>query len=558
MTISCSSCRASFEHDASAAAFLDKISPTFGGVKCAIPAPTKCPDCRLRQRLMFRNDLSLYHRKSDLSGKQIISIYAQDKPYKVYDQDEWWSDRWDDLAHGRPFDFNKTLTEQMRELNALQPHMSLFTTNAENSYYTNHSLNARNTYLVAGATNIEDCMYGRFVIDSKNCVDGLSLYNCQWCYESVASQGCYQCFWATYSYNCSDCIMVEDCSNCKNCCLCYGLKNQEYCFFNEKIGKEEYEKRMKELMPLTPEKIRLLREKLRATSTPLPHRASHTFGCENSSGDMLFNSRDCKHCFDCSGCEDCVYVWNTPKGITSRDCSYTAPDGVRFCYQAGSTVGADNSMGTFLCWYGGSNYYSREVHHCQNVFGCSGLKKKQYCILNKQYTKEEYEKLVPKIVEHMRKTGEWGEYLDPSLSTMAYNETLAQEFFPVTKAEAQKRGWTWYDGQDKRDAYMGPKAEVPEDITKVGDDVCDKIFTCRVTGKPFKIVPQELKFYRLMKLPLPKTCPDQRHKERMALRNPRTLWTRACAKCGKNTESTYAPDRKELVYCEDCYLKAVY
>jgi hypothetical protein len=27
---------------------------------------------------------------------------------------------------------------------------------------------------------------------------------------------------------------------------------------------------------------------------------------------------------------------------------------------------------------------------------------KEYCILNKQYTKEEYEILVPKIIEHMK------------------------------------------------------------------------------------------------------------------------------------------------------------
>jgi len=554
----CVQCRQNFEVTPDELAFLDSVSPSFGGKKQAIPPPAKCPDCRVRQRLLFRNDLSLYHRKSDLSGKQIVSIYAQDKPYVVYDQDEWWSDKWDDLAHGRPFDFSRTFTEQFRELNALQPHMSLFTTNAENSYYTNHSLNARNTYLIAGATNIEDCMYGRFMINCKNVVDGLSLYSCEWCYECTASQGCYKCFLCAYSYNCSDCLMVEDCQSCRNCCLCFGLKNQEYCFFNQKIGKEAYEARMKELQPLTREKMCLLYEKMKAMSAPIPRRASYTFACENSSGDMLFNSRDCHATFDSSGCEDCAYVWNTPKGVSSRDCTYTAPDGVRFCYNACSTVGADNSMATFLCWYGGSNYYSREIHHCNDVFGCSGLKKRKHCILNKQYTKDEYDALVLKIIDHMRKTGEWGEYLDPSLSTMAYNETLAQEFFPVTKEEALKNRWGWYDEPEKKDAYMGPHIEVPATIDEAGDDTCEKIFICEATGKPFKIVPQELKFYREMRLPLPRRCPDRRHMDRMALRNPRRLWDRKCAKCAKAIRTTYAPDRPETVYCEECYLSAAY
>jgi predicted small metal-binding protein len=45
--------------------------------------------------------------------------------------------------------------------------------------------------------------------------------------------------------------------------------------------------------------------------------------------------------------------------------------------------------------------YCVNCHGSSDLFGCVGLRKKQYCILNKQYTKEEYEELVPKIIEHM-------------------------------------------------------------------------------------------------------------------------------------------------------------
>ncbi|MDP2669631.1 MAG: hypothetical protein Q8O99_01100 [bacterium] len=38
------------------------------------------------------------------------------------------------------------------------------------------------------------------------------------------------------------------------------------------------------------------------------------------------------------------------------------------------------------------------------MFGCSNLRNKQYCIFNKQYTQEEYEQLVPKIITHMQET----------------------------------------------------------------------------------------------------------------------------------------------------------
>lgn len=552
----CTECSSAFDVSHEDLAFYEDVSPVIGGRKLSIPTPKICADCRMQRRLLFRNDMTLYHRKSDYSGRQIVSMYAPEKPYKVYDQDEWWADGWDECSYGRPFDFSRTFTEQFAELDKAVPHMSLFTTNAENSYYTNHSLNAKNTYLIAGATDIEDSLYGRFVIGCKDIVDGLSLFSCERCYECVASQGCYACSFASYSFNCSDSLMIEDCQSCKNCCLCFGLKNAEYCFLNERIGKSEYEKRMSELMPLTPKKIALLRDRLNALKLRLPHRALQVFGSEDCTGDMIFSSKNCHSCFDCTRCEDCAYVTNTPGGFRSRDVNYTAPAGVRHCYDVCSTVGVERAMSTFLVWYGSDVYCSRECHHCESVFGCSGMRRKRHCILNKQYSKEEYEELVPKIVDHMRRTGEWGSYFDPSLSTMDYNESLAQEYFPLSREEVLARGWKWNNDEAKRNSYMGPKEPIPDSIASTGDDICMKILRCEVTGKPYKIIPQELAFYRQGGIPVPLRCPDQRHAERLALRRPRRLHRRSCAKCKMETQTTCALDRPENVYCENCYLSS--
>lgn len=554
----CKQCSATFEITQSDLRFYDDVSPVIGGAKQTVPPPTLCPDCRFQRRQLFRNERFLYHRKSDLTGKQIVSIYASDKPYIVYDQDEFWGDQWNELAHGRPFDFSRTFTEQFHELGLVQPHVSLFTTNVENSYYTNHTLNMRNCYLLFGGGNSEDCMFGRFVIYSKDTLDGLSLYSCQWCYEGIASQECYRCFFFQNCRNCSDGLMIEDCIGCKNCLCCFGLQSKEYCILNEFVGKEVYEQRKAELGMLTHAKIDALRIQMEKMKIALPHRASHIFGSEDCTGDMIFNSRDCHHCFDVTENEESKFQCYTPKSVHSYDATYTAPDGVQWSYEVGSTVGAQNAMGTFLAWYGNNLFYSRECHHCSDVFGCISLKRKQYCIFNKQYTKEEYEALMPKIIEHMRKTEEWGEYLHPSLSYMGYNETVAAETSPLSKEDVLKRGWQWYDEQEKKEAYMGPAVLIPETIAEVPDSICEEILTCSTTGKPFKIIPQELKFYRAMGLPLPNLCPDQRHKDRMALRNPRKLWSRRCGKCGKGIQTTYSPERPEKVYCEECYLQEVY
>jgi len=84
-------------------------------------------------------------------------------------------------------------------------------------------------------------------------------------------------------------------------------------------------------------------------------------------------------------------------------------------------------------------YYCNNCHYCTDCFGCVGLQRKQYCLFNKQYTKEEYEKEVAKVIEKMIATGEWGEFFDPSLSPYAYNETVALNYFPLSQKDAHRK-----------------------------------------------------------------------------------------------------------------------
>lgn len=87
---------------------------------------------------MFRNERKLYKRTCDYSGKDIISIYSPDKPYKVYDQKIWRSDARDPMNYGMDFDFTKTFTENFGELMIQVPRISVLNGYNENSEYTNH------------------------------------------------------------------------------------------------------------------------------------------------------------------------------------------------------------------------------------------------------------------------------------------------------------------------------------------------------------------------------------------------------------------------------------
>jgi CxxC-x17-CxxC domain-containing protein len=117
--------------------------------------------------------------------------------------------------------------------------------------------------------------------------------------------------------------------------------------------------------------------------------------------------------------------------------------------------------------------------------------------------------------------------------------------------------WSTYEPPFPQVEKIIKASMLPEDISKIPDDILNWAIECEITKKPFRIIKQELEFYRKHCLPIPRRHPDQRHLDRMNLRNPRKLFDRKCDKCGKDIKTTYAPDRKEIVYCESCYLEII-
>ena len=91
------------------------------------------------------------------------------------------------------------------------------------------------------------------------------------------------------------------------------------------------------------------------------------------------------------------------------------------------------------CWGVKNGIYQNECDNTAHCFLCVGIDRKSYCILNKQYTKEEYEELVPRIIEKMMADGEWGEFFPASMSPFGYNETVVQEYFPLSREEVLKK-----------------------------------------------------------------------------------------------------------------------
>ncbi len=542
----CNSCEVNFEMGPEDLVFYKKF-----GFEPQKP----CFDCDQKQRLRYRNARAPYWRKCDATGERVVSIYSPESPYKVYKNDYWNSDQWDALSYGQNFDFNRPFFEQFYELKLKVPRLALSNINPVNSDYCNSCVGNKNCYLVFGGDNNEDTMFGTLCMQNKSVLDADYSNQNELSYMLSDSMNCYGSQFVYNSKSCSNCAFVNDCTGCSECILCTNLVNKSYCIRNEQHSKEEYFAKKKELLaPTFSRQEKNYQEFLELLKNRVVKYA-HIVACENCTGGYIKNSKNCHMCFDVSESEDLRNVIFANKCKDCFNCSLLGDNSER-CYQVVSTFAGTFCGFVFWVIHSANIEYSDFIMSCRNLFGCVGLKQKRYCIFNKQYSKEDFEALRGKILEHMKKTGEWGKFFPKDHACFGYNETTAFDYYPLSREEALKQGFRWRDEVAKE--VRAQTIQVPDNIYDVHDTIVNEVLVCEGCGKNFRIVAQELKFYRQIGIPIPHTCPDCRHRERMRIRNPRKLWQRNCEKCGAQMTSSYSPERPEKVYCEACYLKEVY
>ena len=561
--------------------------------KIKVPPPTWCPECRLIRRMAYREDRPLYKDKCDKCGKDIISIFADDIPLKVYCSSCWWSDSWDAIEYGKDYDFSKPFFEQFYELQKAVPREATSQRNSINCQYSNGNIRCKDCMLTFNGFESINCYNCQAPGFSRDSLDSDTIVNADHVYETVNSNGVYNVKFTYYSDECIDCAFMFNCRGCQNCFGCVNLRNQKYCIWNVQYTKEEYQKEIIKWDLGNYEIIQKAKEKFMEIYFETPRRFALIKNSTNVVGDDIQNTKNCQTCFETRlGVENCKYV--SCGGLLLKD-SYD------------STLGGDsselfyeNSGGTKSqrCFFGRAPYesmdieYSNRVLNSSDLFGCVHLKNKKYCILNKQYTKEEYRELIPQIKQHMMnmpyidKKGrvyKYGEYFPIEHSLWAYNETWANKYFPLTKEQATEKGYNWYD-EKERDYKITIKSEnLPEHIDEVSDSILNEVISCEHLDKDcnqqctkvFRILPNELQFYRQIKVALPRLCPSCRYGERIKKKNPFKLWHRKCMcngvesenkeyqntvkhshednPCQNEFETAISPNRKEIVYCEKCY-----
>ncbi len=574
----CQNCKKDFAIEPEDFNFYEKIK---------VPPPTFCPLCRAQRRFAYRNERKLFRVTDAFTGKEIFSTHPKESDKKIITREEWNGDGWDAMEYGREYDFSKNFFKQFFDMDKNVPVFGFNVTLMVNSPYAFNATGLKNSYLVVNSNYSEDCIYGNANDYCKDCVDNSHIQECERCYECFWMRKCYQCYFTIMSWDSHNLWFCRDCGGCNDCFGSANLRGKSYCIFNKQYTKEEYKKEIEKMQLNTLSGLKEAQRKAREFWKTQVTRCQQGVRNLNSTGSYV---TDCKNVND-------SFLIRESENL--RYCQYMQVPGNKDCYDVSNW-----GEYTELCYeniesgeYGYNNKfcqncwptcreieYSRYLFSCSNCFGCVGLKKKQYCILNKQYTKEEYEALVPKIKKQMDEMPytdsqgivyKYGEFFPIELSPFGYNNTQAMQHFPMEEKTALAKGYPWVDVDFTKYAITQKSSSLSDSIEETDDEILKEVIECESCKKAYRILQNELIFYRKEGLPVPRMCHDCRYERRISDRLRVYLYDRACmcagagdetnkykntvshqhkdSPCGEKFKTGYSPDRPEIVYCEKCY-----
>jgi hypothetical protein len=277
------------------------------------------------------------------------------------------------------------------------------------------------------------------------------------------------------------------------------------------------------------------------------------------------------------------------------DANNIASDTTELGYEIQGVTNSANIKFSDGSWNDTFVTYASLCFSSNNLFGCVGVRKGEYMILNKSYSKEEYQELVEKIIKQMNdmpftdSTGRvyrYGEFFPMQLSPFAYNETTSQEYFPLKKDEALKENFNWREGEERKYNATLKISDINKNPSFYSDSILKEVIACEHNGTcadqcttAFRIIESELKVYKEVGIPLPATCPNCRHIERLESRRIYNLKKQNCGCAGKssqnksyqntakhvhgentcpNTFETVFDGKNKNVYCKECYQQEVY
>ncbi len=556
-TKQCKNCSIDFTLEADDLSFYEKIE---------VPAPTLCPRCRRIRRLSWRNDFNLYSRSCSLCEKNFISIYAPNTGFTILCPKCFHSDNWDPYKYGVEYDPTRSFMEQAIELNKKTPVLGIVNDHdigSVNCLYTNDVCFAKNCAMVFIAWRVENVFNSVSLAAGKDMSDTLIIAEeSQYLYDGVAANGVSNCRSVYWCSTCINCVLCYDCRGSQDCFMSTGLRNKKYYFKNQQYSKEEYQEILASYKLDTRSGYECARKEFKEWIQSYPRKFAELQNSVACTGSDIIRGKNTKASAFASFSEDSKFTHN---GVSFKMCYDCEVGGeTELAYECITPDQSSRSLGTIESWRNTFASYCFDCHGCNNIMGSTSIKKGEYVILNKRYSKEEYQVLSKKIISDMKERGEWGEFFPSSHSPFGINETRANWDLKLTKEEALAKGYNWQDEiQQTKGKETISQDKVPDSISGVTDEILKEILACESCQRNYRILPDELLLYRRLSVPIPIECFFCRHITRQNMRGGYDLVARQCDctkqhsnhtdRCSNTFETFFTESEPRPIFCEECY-----
>jgi hypothetical protein len=401
----------------------------------------------------------------------------------------------------------------------LPPTSSFF--HNENCDYVNPAINSKNSYLSFGIVWCENILYGYSVKDnSDNVVDSVMVRdNCSIIYGSVGVFRSYKIFHSKNIFDSNNIYASANLQWCSYCLFCDNLTNQSYHVHNKSVSPDEFAHYKAIYLETAHVDITVLITNIWTLhSSDNCHLVSHSENVENGIFCyQLHNARNVGMAWSGNGNEE---LYDT--------CFFWSPSGNRIYGLCAGGMWIEDCYCSHLINGGFMIFYSIYLENCSYCLWCVGLRNQSYCILNKQYTKEERYEKVDEIFWQMERDSTLWQFFPASMNPFYFNDTAAYLIDPsFTKEEVTKLWYLRRDEPIKVDIPEGAITIQSEDLQayewrsvdenwqktwKLDETVCKRVILDE-NGDAYRIIPMELEFLQRYSLPLPRKHRLTRMKE---------------------------------------------
>jgi len=530
--------------------------------KFNVPPSKYSPLNRMRIMHGYFIMYNIFYNKHVDTGRQMMSTIPPASGFRVLEDKEWYER--DFSEKGISLDANKTFFDQLYELSLSVPlpaHDNIVPPENSIAFL---SFGDQDSYFVM-ASRAKGCFYSSNVFDSEDSAEIVMGTNIRESYNILNSSNLFRCQFVQDSQNCQNGFFLFDCRDCENCFGAVNQRNKKYLWFNEQLDREEYEQRLNEVVLSSFFELQKYETRFHQfVQDQAVWPENSNLRIENSTGEYLedtINARDCYHVRGGSRNIDHV-TWCL--GAPSEGCAYCGgATGSTDCYYSVGVTNCHRALFNLNIVTDSRNLeYCTRCFNCENCFGCVGLRHKKFCILNKQYSEEEYWQVLDQLKCRLLEEGNYGDIPGLRFSTQHWTSLL--DLFEIDKETALKLGGRDFDltgdgaeGPEIASELILSTETIPDTIKSEDfDKVVGKFYFDKEIGRRFGYLRPELELYQKLKIAPPRRHPRGRIMDIYRYLNKPEFIKTDCAKCQREllvAKNFAYPNRK--IYCHDCYLK---